>query len=286
MKDGDCTYCRGAVKCLYCDTEMAFISSGGTAAIECGTCGARGPHVPFRFVEKGISFEDKDRAFSNAKAYHDRLALSPLLPDSKVSGSLIKRDLEAYYAIKDPNAEAIEAATLAAAESYDNTLKSYQKQSPSKESLESLVAAIKVESFPQIGFFNGLAKGIKIAKRTIDPSEPEHPYHALHAILQNAFEDSASGKGVERHVDPGKKTRWVDQPIITNTVMTGFGGPLYQAIKKADEGARFARAGNATKALREFHGAIVYLAATIYVVSKDLPKTSGKDRPMMPGDKE
>lgn len=85
-------------------------------------------------------------------------------------------------------------------------------------------------------------------------------YEDLIAVLQEALEQSAFGKGRARH---GQDKPWVEQPIITIQEMLGNEGfSLGQAIKKCQEATRLPP----EKAVEELKGAIVYLAAAIYLI--------------------
>ncbi|ATS92098.1 hypothetical protein HMSP1_54 [Sinorhizobium phage HMSP1-Susan] len=88
-------------------------------------------------------------------------------------------------------------------------------------------------------------------------------YHELARILADAFNDAASGKGKARHAN---NLPWHEQPIITIGNFTGPGGTAFQAIKKIREALDMSRRNENSAAIREIHGAIVYAAATIYLV--------------------
>ena len=85
-----------------------------------------------------------------------------------------------------------------------------------------------------------------------------HAYSVLRAILDDAYEQAASGKGAERHAN-GQP--WSRQPINTITEAVGPGFPAGQAIKKLTEALGMLRRGEADAAHREVLGAIVYAAA-------------------------
>ena len=89
---------------------------------------------------------------------------------------------------------------------------------------------------------------------------PPQPYAALRAILDEAFEQSASGKGAERHAN-GQP--WDEQPINTIAATVGVGFPAGQAIKKLSEAVGMLRRGQSDAARREVLGAIVYAAAMV-----------------------
>jgi hypothetical protein len=86
-------------------------------------------------------------------------------------------------------------------------------------------------------------------------------------ILLDAFEQSAVGKGKERH---GTATRFEDQPIFQIPKLLGGekfgqGFRLGQALKKLQESTRLP---TAEAAYRELLGAIVYIAAEAIEVRK------------------
>jgi len=86
------------------------------------------------------------------------------------------------------------------------------------------------------------------------------PYEPLRQILLDAFEQSASGKGSERH---GNGQPWTQQPILTITRSVGLGFPTGQAIKKTIEASGMVERAQLDAAERELLGAIVYLAGAI-----------------------
>ena len=81
-------------------------------------------------------------------------------------------------------------------------------------------------------------------------------YDALADVLARAFEQAASGKGAQRH---GQGQAFDEQPMQTIAQLVGVGGPLYQAIKKAQESMRMPP----DAAVRELLGAINYLAGAV-----------------------
>jgi hypothetical protein len=88
-------------------------------------------------------------------------------------------------------------------------------------------------------------------------------YDVLGAVLSRAFDQAARGKGAERH---GQGQAFDEQPMMTITSLVGVGGPLFQAMKKAQEAQRLPR----DAAVRELLGAINYLAgAIIHLESRD-----------------
>lgn len=90
---------------------------------------------------------------------------------------------------------------------------------------------------------------------------PDHEgYEDLDAVLREALEDAASGKGNDRHAN-GKAFK--DQPMLSINAMVGIGFSTGQAIKKAQEATTMSSRGNHAAARRELLGAINYLAGAI-----------------------
>ena len=88
-------------------------------------------------------------------------------------------------------------------------------------------------------------------------------YGALRGILDEAYNQSAKGKGLERH---GNGRAWTEQPILAITRDTGIGFPTGQAIKKVTEAVGMLGRGEGDAAARELLGAIVYTAAAIHFI--------------------
>jgi len=92
-------------------------------------------------------------------------------------------------------------------------------------------------------------------------------YASLEKILSEAYEQSASGKGHVRHSD-GKP--WEEQLI---NVIQGWGLDYArgQAVKKIVESQiYFNKVGNTQGAVAELLGAIVYCAAAIHNLRKEV----------------
>ena len=87
-------------------------------------------------------------------------------------------------------------------------------------------------------------------------------YERLAEILTAAYDQSARGKGKERHANASP---WHEQRI--NTIPAGqrsiMDGVAYQVQKKTLEAADMAERGDLDAAEREMLGAIVYAAACI-----------------------
>jgi hypothetical protein len=87
-------------------------------------------------------------------------------------------------------------------------------------------------------------------------------YEELDRILRLAFDQSAKGKGKERHaLSPIGQLPWELQPILANARQVGPGGPAQQVMKKAGESVTMAGNRNLAGAKAEALGAIVYAAA-------------------------
>lgn len=91
-------------------------------------------------------------------------------------------------------------------------------------------------------------------------------YEALETVLCAAYNQAANGKGKERHA---QGDRFLEQPIMEiGRLLKSIDGELYQAIKKVREGLLMARNGEADRAVREFLGAINYIAAATLLVAE------------------
>ena len=85
-------------------------------------------------------------------------------------------------------------------------------------------------------------------------------YENLSNVLNRAFEQSAFGKGDERHA--GNKP-FKDQPIMTIQKAVGHGYTRGQAIKKTQEAQVLLYKRGKEAAVAELLGAIVYLSAAV-----------------------
>ena len=120
-----------------------------------------------------------------------------------------------------------------------------------------------------------LAAGIKYAEPINEPinkaavkplftsTMPIDGYVELERILKLAYNQSATGKGKERHATAGTNAvmAWHEQPILANARQVGPGGPAMQVMKKAGESVTMAGNRNFAGAKAEALGAIVYAAA-------------------------
>lgn len=91
-----------------------------------------------------------------------------------------------------------------------------------------------------------------------------HPdYSTLAAVLQEAHDQAATGKGKARHANGRPFDR---QPIMEIGRMVGIGYPTGQAMKKAQEATSMVRRGEHDAAVAELLGAINYLAAGVMLI--------------------
>ena len=90
-------------------------------------------------------------------------------------------------------------------------------------------------------------------------------YTKLKTVLDAAFEQSASGKGAQRHANGKDFDR---QPILEIGRMVGPGFALGQAMKKAQESAGQLARGEYLHSKGEMLGAIVYLAAAVVLLGE------------------
>lgn len=101
-------------------------------------------------------------------------------------------------------------------------------------------------------------------------SQPDVPgYEPLRQTLHQAYDQSAHGKGRERHNKANKP--FAQQPIMTIGRMVGIGYPTGQAMKKIQEAVTMAERGNYGASRAEFLGAIVYAAAACILLQENQP---------------
>lgn len=91
----------------------------------------------------------------------------------------------------------------------------------------------------------------------------DEDYAILAAILHDAHDQAATGKGRERHANGRPFER---QPILEIGRMTGPGGPIFQSIKKQQEALGMFARGETEAAIRELLGAINYTASAVLVM--------------------
>jgi hypothetical protein len=111
---------------------------------------------------------------------------------------------------------------------------------------------------------------------TATPPNKMHPYVHLRAILDEAYEQAAKGKGKERHA--GGKT-FLRQPIMEIGRMTGMAYQTGQAMKKLQEAHTLLRLPEkgSEAAVRELLGAIVYCAAAVLLIRENEEKKQNAD---------
>jgi len=95
----------------------------------------------------------------------------------------------------------------------------------------------------------------------------ESNYEPLRAVLDEAYEQAASGKGNERHAN-GKP--FIQQPILEIARMQDgtIAGHTFQVMKKAQEATRMAKNEDVEKAIHELYGVIVYAAAAVILLQE------------------
>lgn len=92
-------------------------------------------------------------------------------------------------------------------------------------------------------------------------------YEPLARVLGLAYDQSAKGKGKERHANARPFDK---QPIMEIGRMLGSvcDGEMYQVIKKVQEASNMVARGNASAAKAELLGAIVYSAAAYLLIEE------------------
>lgn len=90
-------------------------------------------------------------------------------------------------------------------------------------------------------------------------------YEKLAAVLQEAHDQAASGKGAHRHAN-GQP--FEAQPSLAIARDEGSAFLTGQARKKIGEAGRMVNRGDAEAARREYLGAIVYLAARVILLDE------------------
>ena len=100
-------------------------------------------------------------------------------------------------------------------------------------------------------------------------SETASPEYApLAAILQEAYDQAARGKGMDRH-DNGKP--FTEQRAMSIGRKVGPGFPVGQSLKKTEEAATMIGKGQSGAAIRELLGAINYAAAAVMLIREQNP---------------
>lgn len=90
-------------------------------------------------------------------------------------------------------------------------------------------------------------------------------YEDLARILLSAFDQSAHGKGKQRHAN-GRPFK--EQPIMALARLTGIDAHAYQISKKATEASAMFKRGDLEAAMAEFRGVIIYAAAAILLAEE------------------
>lgn len=93
-------------------------------------------------------------------------------------------------------------------------------------------------------------------------------YAPLAAILQEAYDQAATGKGKERHAND---RAFIDQPILEIGRMCGPGFNTGQSIKKQQEAMGMLTRGEHAAAIRDLLGAINYAASAIMLIREQNP---------------
>jgi hypothetical protein len=109
----------------------------------------------------------------------------------------------------------------------------------------------------------------KQSKQKASPKKPNSPfpdypgYESLIAVLNMALDQSAAGKGKERHA---QGQPFEDQPMQRiSQLLNSAEGMRYQVMKKTQESARMEK----DAAIQELLGAIIYAAgAVIFLQNK------------------
>jgi len=116
--------------------------------------------------------------------------------------------------------------------------------------------------------FKGIPEGKKPVIFPIHAEmEQNKNYAVLRNVLNRAYEQASEGKGAERHAN-GKP--FEDQPMQTlSQTLDTEAGLIFQACKKAAEGLKYKGDNAKERAIKEYLGAINYLAgAVIYLENK------------------
>lgn len=105
--------------------------------------------------------------------------------------------------------------------------------------------------------------------RAVDWPDEAEGYEPLRRALQAAFEQSAHGKGKERHANSKPFDEQPIMEIVRLFGQAGIVGHAYQIIKKAQEAGNMALRGKTDAARAEFLGVIVYAAAAYHYLGSD-----------------
>lgn len=143
-------------------------------------------------------------------------------------------------------------ALAAARNAYDHTDHYDDLGDPLVEALDSYFTTAQVR---------GLVHDLPVIPGGVPGYEP------LARVLGLAYDQSAKGKGKERHANAKP---FLKQPIMEIGRMLGStaDGEFYQVIKKAQEASNMVARGNAPAAKAELLGVIVYAAATYLLIEE------------------
>lgn len=118
------------------------------------------------------------------------------------------------------------------------------------------------------------AKESELPKYQFEDSVPQGTeyigYECLRDVLREALDQAAMGKGKERHANDRPFDRQPMQEL--SDMLNTPAGLIFQACKKATEGQRL----GGDRAIREWLGAINYLAGAIIYLRRHSEKTPGK----------
>lgn len=94
-------------------------------------------------------------------------------------------------------------------------------------------------------------------------------HEPLHAILMEAYQQAAAGKGRERHA---RDKPFLRQPILEiGRMLSSADGEIFQGMKKAQEASGMVERGQPDRAVAELLGAINYLAAAVILIREQYP---------------
>ena len=124
---------------------------------------------------------------------------------------------------------------------------------------EELIANVIDQYIMNARVGNNTVHGIKVVHGDVPGYEP------LARVLLQAYDQSAKGKGKERHANARPFLR---QPIMEIARMVGSGYQIGQIMKKVQEAKGMADRGNRQAAKAELLGAIVYSAAAFLLLDE------------------
>jgi len=110
----------------------------------------------------------------------------------------------------------------------------------------------------------------------------DEDYAKLKTVLDAAYQQSAGGKGKERHAGGKPFDR---QPILEIGRMVGPGFAIGQVMKKAQEAFTMASRSDTEPAMRELLGVIVYAAAAVVLINESNPKAEASRQDYAPARK-